>query len=154
MNFNEQLQQIVEEYRAAGRPWPASAEEIAEWAVAHDRYQLTRGLAVNQCKERIAKAMRLEHVVDTKGRSVRKYYAARMRTADGRQKMLWADWNAPPTFMSIAVANRRNQILGECKQLKTDVDSYNERKQPDRPLQVSFNFTNDLEELEHWDDAA
>lgn len=151
--FNEQLVRIVEDYRASGRAWPASAEEMAEWAVAHDRYALTRGMAISQCKERIARAMRLEHVRDKKGRSVRKYYAARIKD-NGQLTMRWDDWNAERPFMEIATANRRNQILGECRQLKNDVDSYNERQCPDRPIQVEFNFTVDLEELEQLADAA
>jgi hypothetical protein len=151
--FNEQLQKIVSDYRAAGQPWPASAEAMAEWAVSHDRYQLTRGMAVSQCKEQIARAMRLEHVTDSKGRSVRRYYAARFRRGD-KQTTLWADWNADRPFMEVAVANRRNQVLGECRQLKTDVDSYNDRRCPDDPIQVAFDFTVDLEELEQLDDAA
>src|SRR5215475_6173509 len=76
--FNEQLVRIVEDYRADEQPWPATREQIAEWAVANDRYQLTRGMAVRQCAEKIGRAMGLEHVRD-KNRSVRKYYAARIR---------------------------------------------------------------------------
>ena len=151
--FNEQLVRIVEDYRAAGQPWPASAEQMAEWAVAHDRYELTRGLAISQCKEKIARAMRLEHVRDNKGRSVRKYYAARIREG-GQLVMRWDDWNAQRTFMEVATANRRNQILGECRQLKNDVDSYNERRSPNQPIQVEFDFTIDLEELEQLDEIA
>lgn len=56
--------------------------------------------------------------------------------------------------MEIAAANRRNHILGECRQLKTDVDSYNERKCPDQPIQIEFNFNVDLEELEQLDEVA
>jgi hypothetical protein len=67
-NFNDQLIRIVEDYRAAGEPWPAKREQIAEWAVANDRYQLTRGMAVSQCAEKISRAMGLEHVKDKKGR--------------------------------------------------------------------------------------
>src|SRR3974390_2884581 len=118
--LNEQLLQIVEDYREAGNPWPPTRSQIAEWAVANDRYQLTRGMAVAQCAERIAKAMGLEHVTDQKGRSVRKYYAARIRE-NGQLVIRWDDWNADRPFMEVATANRRNQILGECKQLKDDV---------------------------------
>src|SRR6202023_2267021 len=50
----------------AGGPWPASSEQMAEWAVEKDRYQLTRGMAISQCKEKIARAMRLEHLKDRK----------------------------------------------------------------------------------------
>jgi hypothetical protein len=151
--FNEQLLRIVEDYRAAGQPWPASAEQMAEWAVANDRYELTRGMAVSQCKEKIARAMRMEHVRDKRGRSVRKYYAARIRE-NGQLVMRWDDWNAERPFMQIAVANRRNQILGECRQLKSDVESYNDRKCPEEPIQVEFDFSVDLEELQQLDEVA
>jgi hypothetical protein len=126
---------------------------MAEWAVSNDRYQLTRGMAVSQCKEQIARAMRLEHVTDSNGRSVRRYYAARLRR-NGKQMTLWADWDADRPVMEVAMANRRNQILGECRQLKTDVDSYNDRCAGDNPIQVAFDFTVDLEELEQLDDIA
>jgi hypothetical protein len=151
--FNDQLVQVVEDYRAAGGTWPASREQIAEWAVAHDRYQLTRGMAINQCAEKIGRAMGLEHVRDRKGRSVRKYYAARVRE-NGQLVMKWDDWIAERPFMEMAAANRRNQILGQCWQLRNDLDSYNERQCPTEPIQMDFNFNVDLEELSQLDDAA
>jgi hypothetical protein len=56
--------------------------------------------------------------------------------------------------MEIAAANRRNQILGQCWQLKNDLDSYSERLCPSKPIQMDFNFNVDLEELSQLDDAA
>jgi hypothetical protein len=151
--FNEQILKIVEDYRAAGEPWPATREQMAEWAVANDRYQLTRGMAVSQCAEKISRAMGLEHVKDKKGRSVRKYYAARIRE-NGQLVMKWDDLNAERPFMEVAAANRRNQVLGQCWQLKNDIDSYNERCCPDQPIQMDFNFNVDLEELGQLQDVA
>jgi hypothetical protein len=145
-NLSEQLIRIVEDYRAEGNPWPATREQIAEWAVARERYQLTRGMAVSQCAERLSRAMGLEHVKDNKGRSVRKYYAARVRE-NGQLVMKWDDLNAERPFMEVAAANRRNQVLGQCWQLKNDMDSYSERKCPSNPIQIDFNFNVDLEEL-------
>lgn len=150
--FNEQLLEIVEDYRASGELWPATAEQLAEWAVARERFNITRGMAISQCKEKIARAMRLEHVRDRKGRSVRKYYAARIQE-NGQMTMKWDDLNAERPFMEISKTNRRNQILGECRQLKNDLDSYNERVCPEDPIQVEFDFTVDLEELEQLDDV-
>jgi hypothetical protein len=49
--------------------------------------------------------------------------------------------------MEVAAANRRNQVLGQCWQLKNDIDSYNERRCPDQPIQIDFNFNIGLEEL-------
>lgn len=151
--LNEQLLKIVEDYRTAGGDWPATREQIAEWAVANERYQLTRGMAIRQCAERIGRAMGLEHIKDKKGRSVRKYYAAPIRE-NGQLVMKWDDWNAPRPFMEITAASRRNQILGQCWQLKNDMDSFSERRCPDQPIQMDFNFNVDLEELDQLNNAA
>ena len=56
--------------------------------------------------------------------------------------------------MEMAAANRRNQVLGQCLQLKNDIDSYNDRRCPDQPIQMDFNFNIDLEELTQLNDAA
>lgn len=50
--------------------------------------------------------------------------------------------------MGIAFQQRRQQILGDCRQLKTDVDSYNENYNSAEPLQMVFDFTDDLAEAE------
>jgi hypothetical protein len=56
--------------------------------------------------------------------------------------------------MERAFAQRRKQILGDCRQLKADVDSYNENRRPEEPIQVIFDFTVDLAELEAARTAA
>jgi len=50
----------------------------------------------------------------------------------------------------MAFAHRRQQIVGDCRQLKMDIDSYNEnyRANDERPIQGVFDFTDDLVELE------
>jgi len=50
--------------------------------------------------------------------------------------------------MEVAFQQRRNQIVADCLQLKKDVDSYNENRQPVSPIQMIFDFTEDLTELE------
>ena len=50
--------------------------------------------------------------------------------------------------MQIAFQQRRRQIVGDCRQLKADVDSYNENSHPGQPIQMVFDFRNDLEELD------
>ncbi len=151
--LHDQLVKIVEDYRAAEMPWPASREQIAEWAVANERYELTRGMAVRQCAEKLGRAMGLEHVRDRKGRSIRKYYAAPIRE-NGQLVMKWDDLNAPRPFMEVVAGTRRNQILGQCWQLKNDMDSYTERRCPDEPIQLDFNFNVDLEELSQLNEVA
>jgi len=69
-------------------------------------------------------------------------------TQDGAQLVLWADMRtAPHQHMSLAFQQRRHQIVGDCRQLKMDVDSYNDNRLPVQPIQMIFDFTFDLEEL-------
>ena len=39
--------------------------------------------------------------------------------------------------------------MRDCRQLKIDVESYNENYNESVPVQTWFDFTEDLEELEH-----
>ena len=90
---------------------------------------------------------------DKKGRSVRKYYSARIRE-NGQLVMKWDDQNEERPFMEVSAANRRNLVLGQCWQLKQDMDSYSERHCPDQPIQIDFNFNIDLEELGQLGDVG
>ena len=49
--------------------------------------------------------------------------------------------------MQMAFQQRRHQIVGDCRQLKMDVDSYNDTRLPEQPIQMIFDFNHDLEEL-------
>jgi len=49
--------------------------------------------------------------------------------------------------MEVAFQQRRHQIVADCKQLRTDVDSYNENANPGEPIQMIFDFTYDLAEI-------
>ena len=74
---------------------------------------------------------------------------ARTKDRSGEQITLWDDIRtATPKHMEIAFQQRRQQVVGDCRQLKTDVDSYNENRKPERPIQIIFDFTFDIEEID------
>ena len=50
--------------------------------------------------------------------------------------------------MEAAFQQRRQQIVADCRQLKVDVDSYNHNQNVGRPIQMVFDFSLDLAELE------
>ena len=50
--------------------------------------------------------------------------------------------------MQAAFQLRRHNIVGDCKHLKTDVDSYNENQNEGEPIQMPLNFTKDVLETE------
>lgn len=143
----EQRQAVVARYRAAGEKWPATARDIAAWAIRTKEWEPSRATIIDLCADELARAMREEYITDPQGRRVRAKHAAR----EGRgavQQTLWADIRtAPRKHMEIAFQQRRQQVVGDCRQLKTDVDSFNQNANPGGPIQVVFDFTQDLEEL-------
>jgi len=144
----KQLQTLVNEYIEAGQPWPASTHDMASWAVRNKRWHPEPSAVVDQCADQLARAMREEQFVDLHGRTVRAKHMARIKR-NGEQVALWADIRtADRQHMEIALQQRRQQIVGDCRQLKTDMDSYNENRNPGKPIQMVFDFTLDLEELE------
>ena len=53
-----------------------------------------------------------------------------------------------PELTRRSAQQRRRGVLGDCKQLKTDVDSYNDNNAHGAHIQMSFDFEPDLKELE------
>ena len=146
--YNEQLQTIVRRYIGDGHPWPATTRQIASWAINNKLWAPQRAIVINQCAEQLARAMREEYIRDPQGRTVRAKHAARVERK-GEQLVLWADIRtAPRGHLEIAFKQRRQQIVGDCRQLKLDVDSFNENRSFSEPIQMSFDFTTDLLELE------
>lgn len=148
MSYSEQMQRIVSEYRAGGHPWPATAHEMAAWAMDVGLWAPQRATMIDRCAEELSRAMREEYVTDVQGRRVRAKHAAKCEQ-NGRQGMFWEDIRtAPREHMEIAFQQRRQQIVGDCRQLKADVDSYNENFNRGDAIQMVFDFTDDLAELE------
>lgn len=56
---------------------------------------------------------------------------------------------APRVHMLVAFQQRRQQIVGDCTQLKSDVDSYNQNWAKSEPIQMVFDFRRDVEERQH-----
>jgi hypothetical protein len=146
--FTKQLQKIVRLYMEANQPWPTTTHDIARWAIQSKLWQPQPSAILDQCANQLARAMREEHITDPQGRIVRAKHVAKT-TRNGEQMAFWDDMRtATRSHMEIALQQRRQQIVGDCRQLKTDMDSYNENYNTGRLIQLVFDFTNDLEEFE------
>lgn len=146
MAYRDDMQEIVRQYREADNSWPASAREIAAWAIAQGLWQPSPRDIVNRCAEDISHAMRDEYFIDPQGRHVRAKHARVLRE-EGVQLVLWDDIRtASHEHMRAAFQQRRRQIVGDCVQLSNDVESYNENRRPSVPIQVVFDFELDIEE--------
>lgn len=152
--YVKQMQRIVDEYRLSSEPWPASAKAMADWAIATGRWELPAAAVRSRCADDIASAMREEYMTGTKGRRVRLLHPAPFLT-DGTREMIWDDIRtAPRDHMQLSFQHRRHGIVGDCRQMKVDVDSYNDAHKDAEPIQIVFDFTMDLAELEAADEAA
>lgn len=149
----EQMQEFVADYRKAGERWPASSKDIASWAIHKRLWIAPRVSQIDELAKKLSDAMREEYFTDPQGRRVRKLHAVRdiQVLPDGkhRQLTLWIDiLDAEPIQMRTAFQQRRMQVLGDCRQLKTDVDSYNDNNKHGAEIQMVFDFSDDLAELE------
>lgn len=92
--------------------------------------------------------MRDEYFTDTRGRQVRAKHPAKTYK-NGQMEFVWDDIrSAPRRHMQMAFRLRRRRIASECKQVKTDVDSYNDAHPEEPPIQMPLDFTYDVEEME------
>lgn len=148
MTYSKQMQQIVSDYRVAGENWPATKMEIAAWAIKNGRWQMPQSAIMNRCAEDIGDAMREIYFTDRHGRRVRLLHPATVN----RQGTMFTEWDdirtAPREHMQLSFQQRRKAVVGECRQLKTDMDSYNSAHPNAEPIQISFNFEMDIAEFE------
>lgn len=150
-NQIEHNQKVVNRYQELGHEWPATMNQVAAWAIREGLWKPRHDSLIRQCAEQLAEAMREEYYVDPQGRTVRTKHAARVML-HGDQHTFWDDIRtAPPKHMLLAFQQRRQQIVGDCRQLKNDVDSYNENTNAGRPIQLILDFTQDVAELEATD---
>jgi hypothetical protein len=144
------MMRIIEAWKAEGGEWPASTKDIASFALRKGLYSAQARLK-ELCARDLAKAMREEYIRDSQGRPVRRLHAARLsgpeESGAKKQLTLWADIDtAERDFMEVAFQQRREQIVGDCRQLSNDVDYFNDRHPTERPIQLYFDFTDDVEE--------
>ena len=149
MSLIEQNQRIIARYRESREPWPATAVEIAQWAIAKKLWDIHPSKVVRQCAEQIAEAMREEYVDDPQGRRVRVKHAAPYEL-QGKLTFKWDDMRtAKHAHMETSFAHQRQQIVGNCYHLKLTIDSYNENwNTSGKPIQGYFDFRDDIIELE------
>ena len=92
-------------------------------------------------------------MTDRKGRRVRLLHPAPLQGAS-EHTIIWDDIRtAPRPHMEMSFQSRR-QGVGDCRQFKVDVDSYNGAHPTEEPIQIVFDFTMDLAELEAAEEAA
>lgn len=147
MTYSKKMQKIVMDYRESGENWPATKREIAAWAIRAGKWEMPPSAVLDRCANDIGEVMSEIYFTDKHGRRVRLLHPATVK----RQGELFTEWDdirsAPRQHIQLSFQQKRKSIAGECRQLKTDMDSYNDAHS-EAPIQISFDFTMDIAELE------
>ncbi len=148
--YTESLQEFWRKFEAEkGSGSAVNAHDVAAWAFHKGLWKPRPKNVIDILADDLARAWREEYRTDKLGRRYRAKHAVRSKD-NGKQTTLWADIdNAPRPHMERAFAQRRQQVVGDCLQLKTDVDVYNDQHTDEKPIQVVLDFTIDVEELQY-----
>jgi hypothetical protein len=122
--------------------------ELAGWAYKHGLHKPSDKTIIDVIAADIAQVFREEYRTDRFGRRYRAKHAAITKTGS-KTLSLWGDIddpNAPHEHFVKSFGQRRQQIVGDCFQLKTDADVYNDVRKPNNPIQIVLDFTLDVEE--------
>jgi hypothetical protein len=146
---NETMQRIWHRYETRREHKPSSARQAVEWAVAEGLLQLPEVDPYDILADYMSHAVGEEHRTDEHGRRYRVNHAVRV-TRHGVQLTFWGVMgHAPHDHMEKAFAQRREQIIGDNLQLKTDVDVYNDKYRGKNPaIQLILDYTDDIAERE------
>jgi hypothetical protein len=152
-NYTQHLQEFIRQFREEVGDRPVTVREVAAWAIHHHLWQPPMRSAVDQLAKELSRAARCDYFTDPSGRRVRRMHARKMDvqlpSGEWIQETFWDDiTTALPEHLHKAFQQRRRIILSDCHQLKTDVDSYNENWNPGNPIQMSWDFEDDLAEID------
>ncbi len=146
MSYMEQVREFCDEYMGEHAGEPVSAREIAAWAIDRRRWAPGRSQMIDQCADMIARALREDYFTDRDGRRARAKHAVTV-TRGSSQLHLWIDMRRTTrALMELSFQQRRQQILGDCRQLSTDVECYNVNFNRGERIQLELNFDLDLAE--------
>lgn len=145
MSYKEKMQELSDRFFTENQGEPASSRDMARWAMRKGLWSPTPELAEEKCARDFADAMREQYITAPDGRRIRTKHAAR-KEINGKQQTLWADMFDNPSrdFMDTALKQRRQQVYGDCKQLRNDTDFYNEQNNRQEPIQLVLDFEEEL----------
>ena len=150
-SYGNQVKSYIERYQAEmGGDGLLDPHAVAEWAYQRGLHKPSMRTVVDAIASDISQFFREEYRTSGDGQRYRAKHAVRFKTGD-RTMSLWADMDderAPRNHFVRSFAQRRQQIVGDCYQLKTDVDVYNSKSPAIQPIQVPLDFTLDVEELQ------
>ena len=149
--YSNSVKDYIERYKTeVNSDGLIDAHELAAWAYKNGLHKPNLKTVIDAIATDIAQVFREEYRTDKLGRRYRAKHATTKKQGN-KTLSLWGDMddpNAPHEHFVRSFSQRRQQVVGDCFQLKTDVDVYNDNRLPAQPIQVVLDFTLDVEELQ------
>lgn len=150
LSKTKELQEWYNEWLELNPGKDLDSRAAASWMISTGKWQPPFYDPVKALAKEVSKAAREETIIDPQGREVRKRHAYTYVDETGQKRWLFADiLTADPQKMALSLQHRRRAALGDIVQLNTDRESYNDNNPFGAQIQMSFNFDEDLEEMEH-----
>jgi hypothetical protein len=146
--YKEQMRTLWQRYRDEVSPDPVDLREVAAWAIKN-RFWAPQPADLNTSFARdLADVLREEVRTDAKGRRYRANIPVKERGKDGVPLFKWADIDdAPFVHVEKSVQQERRSIASDCYALAMKVEHYNDAHLGQEPIQVPFDFSEDIEEM-------
>lgn len=146
----KELQGLYKEWLFLNPGKDLDSRAVSDWLIATGKWQPQVFDPAKALAKEISRAAREETMIDPQGREVRKRHSYTYIDETGQYRWLFADIvTAEPEKMALSLQHRRRAALGDIVQLNTDRESYNDNNPFGAKIQMSFNFEEDLEELQH-----
>lgn len=143
---SEHMQQLWKQYETEHDHLPTGTRPVVEWAVRAGKLKLPTVDPMDLLAKQMSKALREEFDTDEKGRRFRVNHSIRIME-NGVQQTFWGIMGfASRDFMEKTFTQRREGVINDCVQLKTDVDVYNDRNPHEEAIQIVLDFTEDVAE--------
>lgn len=158
--YKENMLDIWKQYHDEISAEPADLRELAAWAIAQGKWAPRPVDVAASFAREMADILREQTRTDKDGRQYRAFIPAKAKDKDGFPLFKWADIDlAPRAHVEKGVQGERRSIASDCFALAMKVDHYNAMHPDEEPLQIIFNFEEDIEEMKiakgiEEDDAA
>jgi hypothetical protein len=148
VTYKENMLKIWEKYQQEVSSDPAELRDVAKWAISQGLWAPRPVDVAASFAREMADVLREQVRTDKDGRQYRAFIPAKTKAKDGAPLFAWADIDlAPRSHVEKGIQGERRQIANDCFALAMKVDHYNATHPKEEPLQVPFNFEEDVEEM-------
>lgn len=148
--YNENvIERIVEPFRQAHGDGDFSLSDMAAWAIRNRLWSPSMKSQMAVLRGEISEAMQTAKR-EYNGMKVRQYHCVQRKLDDGAIQTVWSHIDvATPEFMETSFARRRQGEASRCYQLHSDIVYWNEQKNAGRPVEMLFDFRDDIADRDH-----